>query len=276
LSLYIKEVAIFLDSTKTLNFVGLTFTITIVGNALILAKVFIGHNNRLILLKERRKKEEQLKQVEIEAVKSRYYKELKCLVHDLKTPLMTIQGLFDVIKMKTKQNDIKKYSEKAINSSENMDQMISEILNNKKNRKISIKELFEFIEAQLSPEQINDRIIFNYPDSNIAIYGNKIRISRALINIISNALKAIDKNGNIKIFSKKKNKQVIISIEDDGEGINDEQLEKIWEAGYSTRKNNTGLGLNFVKKVVNEHDGEIMLNSEKGKGTKVEVILEGI
>lgn len=83
-----------------------------------------------------------------------------------------------------------------------MGQMISEILYDDKKRKISIAELFNFLKIQLALEEIDDHLSFEYND-NLMLKANKVRLSRALINLIDNALKAIDlKNGKIKIRAK--------------------------------------------------------------------------
>ncbi len=273
LSVTIKLIANFLNVSYLMNFIGLTFSIFIIINSLILSNVVIGYYHRLFLMEERRNQEERLRRVEVEAIKSRYLKEIKNIVHDLKTPLVTIQGLSGVIKLKVKDGKIIEYLERICNSAEKMSLMISEILYDNTMREILIEELFHFIDAQLSPEELGSKVQFDL-SSDIKIFGNKIRISRAVINLIDNALKAIDpQTGLVLVKAWKENGVIFINIEDNGSGISKENLDYIWDVGYSTDTGHTGLGLNFVKRVVEEHNGQISIMSEVGKGTEAKISL---
>ncbi len=269
----IREVTEFIGAEYIMNFFGFTFSIIIMINALILTRVVVDYYNNLHLIEESRKKEEKIRELELEAVKSRYFSEIKHLVHDLKTPLVTIQGLSGVIDMKIKNQKIHEYTEKINSSAEKMSQMISEILYEDKKRKISIEELFDFLKIQLALEEINDHVFFNY-DKNIDIEANKVRLSRALINLIDNSLKAIDlKNGRIDINARKKNNKIYISIRDNGKGIPADKIDNIWKIGYTTGIENTGLGLHFVKEVIESHGGTININSKLNQGTEAKIIL---
>ncbi|MGM0601950.1 MAG: sensor histidine kinase [Bacillota bacterium] len=269
----IREVTEFIGAEYIMNFFGFTFSIIIMINALILTRVVIDYYNNLNLIEESRKKEEKIRELELEAVKSRYFSEIKHLVHDLKTPLVTIQGLSGVIDIKIKNEKIHEYTEKINSSAEKMSQMISEILYEEKKRKITIDELFDFLKIQLALEEIDDHVFFNY-DKNIIIEANKVRLSRAVINLIDNSLKAIDfEDGRININAKKTNSKIYISIKDNGKGIPEDKIDNIWKIGYTTGIENTGLGLHFVKEVIESHGGTISINSKLNQGTEAEIIL---
>ena len=272
ISISIKQATEFMGADNTMNFLGLTFSIIIMVNALILSQVVIGYYNRLNLIKETQEKEQRLKRVEMEAIKSRYLKEIKHLVHDLKTPLVTIQGLSGVINIKTEDEKINTYAHKISGASEKMSLMISEILNKDKMHNIPITELLDFIKVQLTMEEYENKLNFNI-ESDICIYVNKFRMSRAIVNLVDNALKASNDGGKVDIEVYKKNGKVKIHVKDKGEGIAKEHMAEIWKAGFTTDMGNTGLGLNFVKQVVENHGGQITIHSEKGQGTDIEITL---
>jgi len=272
ISISIKQATEFMGAANTMNFLGLTFSIIIMVNALILSQVVIGYYNRLNLIKETQEKEQRLKRVEMEAIKSRYLKEIKHLVHDLKTPLVTIQGLSGVINIKTEDEKINTYADKISGASEKMSLMISEILNKDKMHNIPITELLDFIKVQLSMEEYEDKLNFSI-ESDICIYVNKFRMSRAIVNLVDNALKASNDGAKVDIEVYKKNGEVKIHVKDKGEGIAEEHMAEIWKAGFTTDMGNTGLGLNFVKQVVENHGGQITIHSEKGHGTDIEITL---
>ena len=106
------------------------------------------------------------------------------------------------------------------------------------------------------------------------------QINQVLINVIVNAVHAITENITdddrkiILIGCNLRNNSVFITIEDDGIGFSDAVLKKALEPYYTTRKNGTGLGLAIVYKIMNDHNGRVMLsNSQVLHGAKITLIL---
>jgi len=69
------------------------------------------------------------------------------------------------------------------------------------------------------------------------------------------------------------NKKISLSIEDNGNGIPEDKLEKIFEPNFTTKSSGTGLGLAMVKRMIEDYKGEISIRSKEGKGTTLMVIL---
>ncbi len=92
-------------------------------------------------------------------------------------------------------------------------------------------------------------------------------IRQSLLNIVENAFSAMPGGGTLRISTKLDGDFEIIRIEDNGTGIDDESLSKIFEPYFTTKASGTGLGLTVVYKVVKEHHGDIFVTSEMGKGT---------
>lgn len=273
LAISIKAITELLEVNYLMNFVGLTFAITIIGNAIILSNVVISNHHRLLMIEENQIREKRLRRFQMEAIKSRYFREIKHLVHDLKTPLSTVQGLSGVIRLKIKDQEIGEYTDRICQSVEKMSVMISEILYENKMRLITIKELFDFIQSQLSLVYTDFQVKIEYaPD--LKIYANKVRLSRAIINLIENGLKATNlETGRILVQVSKVKTDILILVKDNGIGIPKKNLQQIWEAGYTTSLEDTGLGLNFVKQVIDEHHGQIDIESEPGFGTEAKILL---
>jgi PAS domain S-box-containing protein len=117
---------------------------------------------------------------------------------------------------------------------------------------------------------------------NIDIDGTQISI--AICNIVQNSLEAIEADGNINIstelvnFEKNHNilpsgKYLKIVFEDDGKGIDDAEINNIFDPYYTTKSTGKGLGLTTSFSIINAHKGYIQVNSEVGKGTKFSVYL---
>lgn len=101
------------------------------------------------------------------------------------------------------------------------------------------------------------------------------QIEKALTNLITNAIEAIDENGIIKIHAHKGKQWIYIEISDDGNGIDHAQLNRVFEPFFTTKEvgKGTGLGLSISHGIIEKHGGKITVNSEPGKGTKFTVIL---
>jgi two-component system nitrogen regulation sensor histidine kinase GlnL len=109
------------------------------------------------------------------------------------------------------------------------------------------------------------------------VKADRERLGHALTRLLSNALEAMPNGGDLEILvtgpPSGEAGYVDVEIRDTGVGIKREDMDKIFEPFYSTRTRGTGLGLTIAKRIIDEHGGEIDLESEEGGGTKVVVRL---
>ena len=133
-------------------------------------------------------------------------------------------------------------------------------------------------------------------DSTLILLGNKIknkitihkeygdtpeieclpdRLNQVFMNILSNAIQAIDENGEIFIKTKSEGSNVIIQIRDSGKGMTDEVQKRVFEPFYTTKGmgKGTGLGLSISYSIVEQHNGKIDISSEPSKGTEFIITL---
>jgi len=99
-------------------------------------------------------------------------------------------------------------------------------------------------------------------------------IEQVLINLIKNAREATEhqNNGQVKVEVKVHNQKTSVIIQDNGPGIVEEAQQKIFMPFYSTKNRGSGIGLSLSKQIMQLHDGDILLESELGKGSKFELI----
>jgi len=88
-----------------------------------------------------------------------------------------------------------------------------------------------------------------------------------LVNLVKNAMQSMTKGGTLTLATGESSEGVWLSVADTGCGIGDEQLKRIFEPFYTTKKKGTGLGLMIVQRVVRAHNGRIELDSRAGQGT---------
>jgi len=99
------------------------------------------------------------------------------------------------------------------------------------------------------------------------------QIHQVLLNLLLNALQAIDQNGRITVTLERKGDAAVVKVADNGRGISPDHLPHIFRPFFTTRGEGTGLGLSLVRRVVEDHQGRIDVTSTVGKGTTFSVIL---
>lgn len=269
----IKLTAEFIDGSEVLTFSAIIFFIIFMLNAFLISKILIDEHKLIVAAEINNKVERELAQTRLKAIEARTFKEMQNLVHDLKTPLTSMQALAGVIELMGVDEKVKTYVGKITDSIDSLNKMISEILYENKKSPVTTEELFEYILTQISTYRYANKIIYNNEIPNKTVSVNKIRFSRAMINLIDNSFNAINEyNGNIYLRIKYEKPYITIIINDNGIGIEQNVIDKIWNEGFSTR-DSTGLGLRFIKSVIENHNGHIEISSIVGKGTKVKVLL---
>ncbi len=222
---------------------------------------------------------------ELNSTKDKFF---SIIAHDLRTPFNGIIGFSQILSQQIKENnyeDIDEYAEIIQTSSEHAMALLSNLMEWSRSQSGQIKFNPQYIDLialtqttvellKTSAEQKQININLNTP-ANIIIYADKEMIETVLRNIISNALKFTPKNGVITIHAEEKNTEHIISITDNGVGIPQDNLEKLFkiDRSYSTAGTNdesgTGLGLILCKDFIDYHKGKIWVKSEIGKGTSI-------
>ena len=128
-----------------------------------------------------------------------------------------------------------------------------------------INESLELVKPELEEEGIDLEISIE-EDIPMLQIDDKL-MKQAFLNIIKNAINAMPDGGHLTISLFRENENVVLVITDDGEGIEKEIQEKIFEPYFTTKDFGSGLGLTLVYKIIKEHDGEIQLKSKVGIGT---------
>ncbi|TYQ12949.1 UNVERIFIED_CONTAM: signal transduction histidine kinase [Acetivibrio alkalicellulosi] len=113
----------------------------------------------------------------------------------------------------------------------------------------------------------------NFEEEEIFVNGDVDSIERVIINLLHNAIKFVSQNGKIILSTRRYKNRVLTSVEDNGIGIDQNEIDLIWERFYKSDKSRgerkgTGLGLAIVKNIINEHRQEIWVESEIERGTK--------
>ncbi len=207
--------------------------------------------------------------------------------HELKTPLTNIQShleaMIDGIWEPTEERllSVKEEAERLSSLVSDMQKLnkYDESSIKLKKDNVNISDIICFVIFQFSNLAKSRNIKIEYEKNNINLYCDKDKITQALVNILSNAIRYSNEGSTIFIEEKLKDNKVIISIEDQGIGISEEDLKYVFERFYRADKSRTratggtGIGLTIVKSIVSSHGGEVKLESKLGEGSKFTIIL---
>jgi signal transduction histidine kinase len=204
--------------------------------------------------------------------------------HELKNPLTVILGEAEVALLKNRStNEYVNTIEKIKTRAEKLNQLLDHFLqlSTFDSSKLNLKETnidnilmdVTFNLSQLYPHiDIQFDIEINGESEDYAVQADEQLLYNAFYNLIENACKFSKPNSTVWIELSKNKKQLIVSIRDTGIGIEDDQLENIFESLY--RGNNThgiegnGIGLSLVKRIIDLHGGKIIVKSEIGLGSE--------
>lgn len=207
--------------------------------------------------------------------------------HELRTPLTAIKGWGETIKFASNDEQLlNKGLDVIVNESERLTDMVEDLLDfsrmesgklSLKSSQIDIvKELSEVLEVFGSrSERENIHLETALPKNSVLIYGDKNRLKQSFVNIIDNSFKYNKKGGTVKVTLKSENKYVKIIISDNGCGISKNDLPKIRQKFYKANNSvrGSGIGLAVTDEIIRLHDGELIIESEVGKGTVVTILL---
>ena len=197
--------------------------------------------------------------------------------HDLKSPLRSIDALINWIKEDNKGqlDEVSLQNFTHIETTlEKMEQLISGVLeyssvgfsDNQKHLVNLDDVVCGLIEMMYKPDHVKIEVLNTLP----TLPGDKTKLQQVFQNLISNAIKFIDKEaGFVKINAKELPTHYQFSVQDNGMGIEEKFHDKIFKIFHALNrsKDSTGIGLSIVKKIVDLHEGTIWLESEPNKGT---------
>lgn len=240
--------------------------------------------NRIVSIEKQRSKRQKAILAELNRMKSEFVSNIS---HELRTPLASIIGFSETIssdpnmpeEMRSEFNDI------ILNEGKRLAKLINEMLDISKleggeielvkNDFDAVKLLEEVIESNQKTFESKEMIITKeLPAEAVIIKGDKEKLAKVLNNILSNAVKFTPQKGRISVSALSLYKEFEITISDTGAGIPEKDIPYIFQKFYrvsrpGTEIPGTGLGLVFVKQIVDLHKGFIAIQSEINKGTTV-------
>jgi signal transduction histidine kinase len=200
------------------------------------------------------------------------------IAHEIKNPLNTINLTIDHLKdslVAEKNKKAGNYIGNIQQEVRRLDKLVNNFLNYVRSETLQkgdtnvnrvVTEIITLYERELSNAGIEVQMEV---DDTFMISADSERLKTALINLVVNAIQAMPQGGVLSIKSDKEKKDLYIG--DTGMGIPEKLLEKIFDPFYTTKVGGTGLGLPTAYKIIREHEGQLTIESEENKGTKITI-----
>lgn len=201
--------------------------------------------------------------------------------HEIRNPLTGIQGLVQLLAEKYHDEKDQFYFSVINKEISRINQIASEFLilgkpTAKQLSKVNIKEMIEELHPFLLSEANLHHIQFycNLEDEDVFIAGFKDEMKQVILNIAKNSFDAMKSGGSLTISLVKENSTAILTINDTGEGIAKEDLDKIFQPFFTSKEDGTGLGLVVCQRIIQSIGGIIDIESSAGTGTSVHIKLK--
>ncbi|MEN8193509.1 MAG: tetratricopeptide repeat-containing sensor histidine kinase [Bacteroidota bacterium] len=238
--------------------------------------------------KQKNELNQRLAESEIHLQKLNFTKDkfFSIIAHDLRGPLGTLSGLTEILDEDAEEmdkesiiglsKDIHQISKNTITLLNNLltwaSIQIGKIEISKENFEIKdiVDEVHELLRENLNKKNIT---FTNEIEKNIAVYADKNMVSSVIRNLIHNAIKFTNESGNVTTYTDSSNGITSISVQDNGVGIPEDNMEKLFEIGnkvstYGTaNESGAGLGLILSKEFIDKNSGTIVVKSDVNKGT---------
>lgn len=133
-----------------------------------------------------------------------------------------------------------------------------------------IGDLLDFVRYELREAGVE--VHEDYAENLPVLRLDEKYVKQAVLNIVKNAISAMPEGGDLTVTTRRHGDEVLLRISDNGEGMSDEVLTKIFEPYFTTRDFGSGIGLTLVYKIVKEHMGDISVVSQEGKGSSFTIL----
>lgn len=201
------------------------------------------------------------------------------IAHEVRNPLTSVNGFLQL--MKTQYPERTDYFDIIFSEIKRIDFVLSELLVLAKPQsvhfqEVQLHELLEQVITLLKTNAVLSNIDLKQPfkkqDAG-AVLADANQMKQLFINLIKNAIEAMPEGGSIYISTEKILNEWKITIQDEGKGMSEEDIQKIYDPFFSTKKEGTGLGLTICATILKDHHGRMDVSSELGKGTAFHIYL---
>ncbi len=194
------------------------------------------------------------------------------VVHEVRNPLTSIKGFAEILSKKLQGKEEAKYVTPIIRETERLGQVVDELLKYGRPSEIrrthfNAAEFFNHLLVITKGYARGKEISFQVNCEDFSLYADEQKLEELFLNILVNAVQAIEEKGVVSLNCEKKENVMRVEIRDNGVGMDEDEMNHLFVPFYTTKASGTGLGLAIAYRIAKEHGGEIEVQSKKGEGT---------
>lgn len=217
------------------------------------------------------------------------------MAHEIRNPLAAFQGFLQLMNQSVEntseemnREQFAKYIQICQHEVQSLEKLVTSFLIlarknehlQKRNEAVALRPLLEHVHVLARHYVIEKDVFltFHYDEGTNLVWAIPSHVEQICLNLIKNALDAVGTNGRVVVSTgfQPQESHVTVTIEDNGCGISQQRLKHLFEPFYTTKEKGTGIGLSVCKKLIEEMEGKIIVESKEGIGTKVEIRLTAV
>ncbi|MFC5450534.1 ATP-binding protein [Paenibacillus aestuarii] len=201
------------------------------------------------------------------------------ITHEIRNPMAVIQGFIQLIKERTGP-ELQQYFNLILDELNRANEIISDFLSLAQNRNVPmvigdlnaiVQSLHPIMQADANMRGAQVELLLQPALSQVLL--NEKEMKQLILNLVRNGMEAMNGSGMIQIETRQASDHVELHISDNGSGISEDKLARIFEPFYTTKDKGTGLGLPVCLSIVQKHGGSMDVKSVEGHGTKFSMVL---
>jgi signal transduction histidine kinase len=201
------------------------------------------------------------------------------VAHEIKNPLASIKGAVEILcDDTTSANDREEFKSIVQKEVKRINGSVADFLefarpSETRLHEIKLDEIVRSTIKQVQPQaRKNDITIVSQLEEQVKILGDEEKVHQVMLNLLLNAVDASQTASSVIVVLQTDNNSALISIQDSGKGISDENAARIFEPFFTTKTSGTGLGLAIAKNIVERHGGKISLSNNSKGGAVAEIM----
>jgi signal transduction histidine kinase len=197
--------------------------------------------------------------------------------HEIRNPLTAIKSSLQYLESKSQDEPARRLLGTALEETGRIEEILSGLLSFSRPSEIkkerhalleSLEESLELISFQARKQKV--KVVKEFPPIPLFVNGDRPQLKQLFLNLLLNSLQAMSEGGELKLeVSPADGANLLITVSDTGEGIPEENLDRVFDPFFTTKKGGTGLGLSICYGIVKSHGGDIEVRSKVGVGTTV-------
>jgi signal transduction histidine kinase len=201
--------------------------------------------------------------------------------HEIRNPLTAIRSSLQYLDAKNADETSRKLLDAALQETERIDKIVSallafsrpsEIAKERQDLRETIQESLDLVAFQAKTQKV--AVSKDVPPEPIPIRADRAQLKQLFLTVFLNAIQAMPNGGTMAVEALVKDeRKAVVTVTDTGEGISEENLDRVFDPFFTTKKGGTGLGLSICYNIVRSHQGEIEVRSQAGRGTTILITL---